>query len=244
MSIGETLADERHRAGLTITQVSLRTRIRETVIRGIEHDDFTACGGDFYARGHIRSIARVVGVDPEPLVRAYDDAHGGAPQPLSAARAFEPERPVVFHERRTANWSAAMGLALVMLVAIGVVQLVAGDRGEHHTAQQVAVAPPASPSARPSAAPTSPAPRKEVTLQVKARRGTWVNVRGDKGKQLFTGVIDKGGSKDWTAKKKITIVIGSGGGLRLTVNGKDLGTPGHRGESLRLAFTPRGPEEA
>ncbi len=75
VSIGEVLAAARGQAGLTITQVSQRTRIRETIIRGIEDDDFSACGGDFYARGHIRAIARAAGVDGEPLVRQYDSSH-------------------------------------------------------------------------------------------------------------------------------------------------------------------------
>jgi len=61
MSIGEALAEARRQAGLSINQVSQRTRIREAIIRGIEQDDYSACGGDFYARGHIRSIARTVG---------------------------------------------------------------------------------------------------------------------------------------------------------------------------------------
>ena len=72
MPIGEALAEARRRAGLTVTQVSQRTRIRETIIRGIESDDYSACGGDFYARGHIRSIARVVGADPRPLIVEFD----------------------------------------------------------------------------------------------------------------------------------------------------------------------------
>ena len=75
MSIGETLAEARRQAGLTVTQVSQRTRIRETIVRGIERDDFSACGGDFYARGHIRAIARAAGADPEPLIREYDSSH-------------------------------------------------------------------------------------------------------------------------------------------------------------------------
>jgi len=57
VSIGDSLADARRQAGLTVTQVSQQTRIRESIIRGIEADDFSGCGGDFYARGHIRSIA-------------------------------------------------------------------------------------------------------------------------------------------------------------------------------------------
>src|SRR5215469_16902072 len=73
--IGETLAEARHQAGLTVAEVSERTRIRPTIIRAIEDDDYTSCGGDFYARGNIRDIARVVGIDSEPLIREYDAVH-------------------------------------------------------------------------------------------------------------------------------------------------------------------------
>jgi len=70
VSIGDALAAARREAGLTITQVSQRTCIRETIVRGIERGDYSACGGDFYARGHIRSIARAVNLDPDQLVAA------------------------------------------------------------------------------------------------------------------------------------------------------------------------------
>jgi transcriptional regulator with XRE-family HTH domain len=75
VGIGGALAEARTEAGLTVTQVSERTRIRETLIRDIERDDYSACGGDYYARGHIRAIARVVGTDPVPLIEEYDAAH-------------------------------------------------------------------------------------------------------------------------------------------------------------------------
>src|SRR5215831_7283464 len=73
--IGETLAQARHQADLTVAEVSQQTRIRETIIRKIEEDDYAECGGDFYARGHIRAIAKVVGADPEPLIQEYDARH-------------------------------------------------------------------------------------------------------------------------------------------------------------------------
>jgi cytoskeletal protein RodZ len=69
VSIGETLAEARHQASLSLSQVSQQTRIREAIITRIESDDYSACGGDFYARGYIRSIAQAVGADPEPLIR-------------------------------------------------------------------------------------------------------------------------------------------------------------------------------
>jgi hypothetical protein len=72
VSIGEALTQAREQAGLSIAQVSEQTRIRAAIIASIEDDDYGACGGDFYARGHIRAIGRAIGTDPEPLIRDYD----------------------------------------------------------------------------------------------------------------------------------------------------------------------------
>ncbi|TDD81707.1 helix-turn-helix domain-containing protein [Actinomadura darangshiensis] len=251
MSIGETLTEERQRAGLSVTQVSLQTRIRETVIRGMEADDFSTCGGNFYARGHIRSISRVIGIDPEPLVADFDAAHGGAPQPVSAISAFEPEQPVAFRERRSPNWSAAMALALALVVIYGVVQVVGHDGGgERRTAQQVAGTPP-PPTPTPGASapaqqnsPVAEAPRTKVEVRVEAKRTTWLNVRGDKGKSLFSGMLREGDQKDFTAKKKVKLVIGVGGSVNLIVNGKDLGSPGKGKGVQRLSFDRNDPEPA
>jgi uncharacterized protein (TIGR03086 family) len=109
VSIGETLAQAREQAGLTITQVSQQTRIRQSIIADIERGDFGSCGGDFYARGDIRAIARAVGADPGPLIEEYD-AMRGASGPVTAADVFGPVRPVRLHERRAVPWAAVLGL--------------------------------------------------------------------------------------------------------------------------------------
>jgi transcriptional regulator with XRE-family HTH domain len=116
--VGEALAEARGRAGLTVAEVSQRTRISEAIIRGIENDDFSACGGDFYARGNIRAIAKAVGADPEPLISDYD-AVLRAPGVLSAVSLDELLTPAQAPARRRRNWAAVLGLAL--LVALGFV---------------------------------------------------------------------------------------------------------------------------
>jgi Helix-turn-helix domain len=103
VSIGGALAEARSQAGLTIRQVSERTRIRETIIRDIERDDYSACGGDFYARGHIRAIARVVGADSVPLIAEYDAAHAPPPeleQPGHDAGSNGPGHDRIWHPRQ------------------------------------------------------------------------------------------------------------------------------------------------
>ena len=96
MGIGEALAQARHQAGLTVAEVSQRTRIREAFIRDIENNDYSACGGDFYARGHIRAIAKATGVAPEPLIREFD-ATRQIPQALTLADIFHdtPAPPIM-----------------------------------------------------------------------------------------------------------------------------------------------------
>ena len=90
MEIGGALAEARSEAGMTITQVSERTRIRETIIRDIERDDYATCGGDFYARGHIRAIAQAVGADPVPLIMEYDAARMPSPEPVDPDASTNP----------------------------------------------------------------------------------------------------------------------------------------------------------
>ncbi|HET7015773.1 MAG TPA: helix-turn-helix transcriptional regulator [Streptosporangiaceae bacterium] len=126
MSIGEALAQARHQAGLTVSQVSNSTRIRETIIRDIERDDYTACGGDFYARGHIRAIAEVVHADAAPLIAEYDSAYR-APE-IAAASVFEPVVPIRLRERPRINWSAVLAVLVVAALGVGGYFYIAGGK--------------------------------------------------------------------------------------------------------------------
>jgi hypothetical protein len=72
VTVGEALTEARARAGLSVDELSERTRIRGTVIRSIEEDDYAACGGDLYVRGYVRALAGAVGIDAQPLIREFD----------------------------------------------------------------------------------------------------------------------------------------------------------------------------
>ena len=169
MSIGEALAEARREAGLTVAQVSQRTRIRQTIIRGIEGDDYSVCGGDFYARGHIRSIAKVVAADPGPLIKEFDTTHR-VPGAISATGIDELVTLSRAGERQRLSWvmvtgAALAGLALVVALGFGGYHLLAGPRraaqavpaaGRHVVTQHRAGQGTAGPA--PSAAAGSPAP--------------------------------------------------------------------------------------
>jgi cytoskeletal protein RodZ len=227
VSIGEELAAARRQAGLTVTQVSQRTCIRETIVRGIERGDYSACGGDFYARGHIRNIARAVGLDPEDLIREYD-ATQAPPQAITAADVFQPFTPVRLKERRRPKWSVA--LAIGVIAVAGVVGFrYFGSRNNHNPpAGQTTSSQTNHHSAQKSPATTTPVSHQAPThvhVKVVAHQGgvTWVRLTSATNFQIFQGDIGASAgilSKSWTRKGSITLQFGNPGGATLYLNGK------------------------
>lgn len=249
MSLGETIASARSGAGLTVEEVAERTRIRATVIRAIESDEFALCGGDVYARGHLRSIAHTIGIDPDPLVEQYDTEHtANVP---TVAEVFEAETATQTRHRG-ANWSAVMAAALVVAVGVVGVQVFRAD--SDGSRQTTTIADPATsvseePSTTSSPEPTETETRvaqapEEVVLKISALPDavSWIQVSDKNDAVLFDGNLAQGQSKTFRNAKALKVVIGNAAGVELTVNGSELGTPGASGEVVRLTFTPDDPE--
>ena len=225
MSIGDTLAEARRQRGLTITQVSQQTRIRETIIRGIEQGDFSSCGGDFYARGHIRSIATVVGADPAPLIREYDEEHG-PPGGMRAAEIFEPATPIKIHEPRPFGLGKILIVALLAVIGFGTYRLVSTHDTHHSSAAQTSTLRPTA-KPKPTVAPTTVAPATVAhpgppvaVIKLTANQDCWVGLTNAAGVQIYQGIIPAGSSMTWKEKHPVSLVVGNPPGVVLTVNGK------------------------
>jgi cytoskeletal protein RodZ len=221
VSIGDTLAEARRQAGLTVTQVSQQTRIRESIINSIEHDDFSSCGGDFYARGHIRSIATVVGADPAPLIREYDEENG-PPGRLRAAEVFEPATPIKIREPRPFGLGKVMVVLLLAVIGFAVYHLVstgssnptAASTTHRHSASAKPSHSPAATSA------TTPPAHPEAVIKLTAVQDCWVSLTNSSGQQLYQATVPAGSTMTWREHHKVSMVIGNPVGIVLTVNGK------------------------
>jgi cytoskeleton protein RodZ len=256
-SIGHALRQARIDAGLTVDDVSNATRVRIAIVHAIERDDFAPCGGDVYARGHIRSVARAVRIDPAPLLAQYDEAHGGRPAPTPAAPLFEAER--IRPERRGPNWTAAMVAAIVAV--IGFVGFTAFDGGQDDDASSQAVEgstptagkspsptpkadkPEADPKPEPSDSAIAAAPRDKVTVRVTASNGrSWISAKDHSGQLLWDGLLQQGQSKTFQDSSKIDLVLGDAGAVQLYVNGKKIKDEFRPGQVERLTYTKGEPE--
>ncbi|HTR69871.1 MAG TPA: RodZ domain-containing protein [Mycobacteriales bacterium] len=248
VTVGETLSRARRQHGLTVDDVAAQTCIRAALISAIESDQFGPCGGAVYARGHIRSIARVVGVDPEPLIAEFDgesDAepppHGGTPPPLAAG-------PGTAYERRRPNWTLATGVALVIICGIALVPLLThhGSKAPAHSVgagQQTTTNPtthkPTKKSHQPSASSVAQIPADKATMAVRALRGqTWLSISTSSGKRLFYGTLAAGQEKVFTNRTGLTFVIGYAPAVDVVVNGHDIGSPPSTGSVSRGNVSP------
>jgi cytoskeleton protein RodZ len=248
VSIGSDVAAARTAAGRTLDEVAEATRVRAAVIERIEHDDFSLCGGDVYARGHLRAIGHALEVDPEPWVAEYDALHLPEVAPLDLVEQHE-----VRERGRTPNWTTAMALALAAIVGFGVWTTVSGGGDESPAAGPGTVAEQSRPPATKSAEPSQPAVTVEpdrdavaavdgVTLTLSAKEGkSWVSVSDSSGDPLYQGTMEVGQRKTFRDDAKLSLVVGNGAAVALTVNGQDLGAPGGQGEVVRLTFGPGDP---
>jgi len=69
--IGVTLRDAREAQKLSVEEVALRLRLSEKQINALEADDFSIFGSAIFVRGFIKSYARFLTIDPQPLLDAH-----------------------------------------------------------------------------------------------------------------------------------------------------------------------------
>jgi hypothetical protein len=72
-------------------------------------------------------------------------------------------------------------------------------------------------------------------MDVEAEQRSWLRVLVD-GVLAEEGVLRDGDTRSWVAEQAITLRTGNAGGVRLTLNGEDLGTMGGVGEVVERTW--------
>lgn len=82
---GRRLRQARQSRGLQVEQVATQLHLAPRQISALERDDYEALPGPVFIAGYMRNYARLLGLDPEPLLEAYRAATPAMrPQPSSA----------------------------------------------------------------------------------------------------------------------------------------------------------------
>lgn len=250
---GDFLKEARERRQLTLQQVQDQTKVRLRHLQSIEEGDFEGLPGEVYLRGFLRSYAVAVGLNPDEVIARYAEARKKE-EPVSLSVAEQPaERPVqevVRPERvrpvkvakpprrsrvfrvpaktiRTAGL-VLLAVVLVTVVAIGAWRFLGQGRSPARL--------PESRLSRSKTAPQNPTQKLKVRrVSVRAIQRCWAEVVVD-GRLAYSDILSAGQTGEWSGKT-ISISLGNSGGVVLTVDGRDAGTPGQVGEPKTLRYS-------
>ncbi|MEI7944871.1 MAG: helix-turn-helix domain-containing protein [Actinomycetes bacterium] len=237
MTVGAQIAQARIAAGLSLAEVAAKVRLRNSVLAAIESDNFHPCGGEVYARGHVRSIASVLGMNVDELMVDF------GLQVKPAVSALGEMASMLQPEKRTLPWAPIMAAAAVVIAGVVGFSLFVGgknpviiSRADSTLAASVSTDQTTA-AALPSASEATALITDDVTVVITAiSDSSWIAITSDSGTQLFAGILKKGSTKEFHDPQHLRVVIGNAGAVTLAVNGKKLGTPGGSREVLHFDF--------
>ncbi len=160
-SPGAQLLDERRNQGLSLGDIARQLKLSVRQIEALERDDYASFSGPVFVRGFLRNYAKLLHLDPEPLLAAASlsvapaavHATAEAYVPVSAA---SPER-----RRKFIAWGAFV--VLVVLVVFLLAANVSKNRPNTQapeTAQPTPAETPSTLAATPQHADSPPAASK------------------------------------------------------------------------------------
>lgn len=240
MTLGQVIRDARIAARLSIEQLSESTSIRIGLLTEMESDNFAHCGGDTYARGHLRNIANKIGADPLEFINLYNEEHSLENRAIGDLL-VENNVMQVPQEKKALSWKVPASISLAVLFGFGVIQIVMSNQSSD---TKPTVMASASPTAQPSVTPT---PSQEattstevsdgkVTLTLNAVRGnSYIDVIVD-GTRVIKGSLFQGDTKNFEGTKAISVYLSNPAGLDVTVDGELLPPLGGQNEEVRRTF--------
>jgi len=246
---GRTLAKLREERKLSVTDVAQRLKYGARQIEALEAEEFARLPGATFVRGMIRSYAKLLAVDAEPLLKALERRYVPGEVTVDLRAKGTP-----FLESSKRSTRTYLFLSLLTVLAIGGVlyewhsggrvwtRIVANSSPEHQTkpkpqavapvtarqaetkapvvASATPVAPaPALPAAAPSPAPLQGAPG-EGRIRLEVDSESWVEIRDKDGKALISQLVPAGTRRTLVGHPPLSVVIGNAAAARLTYNDK------------------------
>ena len=252
MTVGTYLRQAREAAGYSIDDVALYTRIRASVIKDLESENFESSGGKAYARGHIRTIAKYVNADPDLILEAFEESTVENNRPMielleeNSATVLRKKKSFQFKVSRKVIGIAAsviVGIAIIIPTGLALSSSVTSKSATHSAVSKknaASVIPTTSSTSSSTTTQNSPsAITNGHSVVIAASHGSsWISVTDNSGALLFGGMLSSGSSQTFDPTNGLYMKIGNAGAVSVSVNGKDQGAIGANGEVKTLTFAP------
>src|SRR2546422_650711 len=154
-SLGEYFQRAREAKGLTVEEAAARTRILPQFLKAVEENNYARLPDEVFAKGFVRSYARILGLDEAAVIRKFDES-GGQFYAKRAERETLRQQLEAEERRKKVNRNTVVGVVGVVLLLLFV--LIGRDRDRSERLPDLEPLPSASQQVpAPTSPPTEPA---------------------------------------------------------------------------------------
>ena len=255
--VGEELAKARAALGLSIADVAQQLKFAARQIEAMELERFEALPSGTFARGMVRSYARLLKLDAENLVGRMA-ARVAVPDNAKAVAGTRRPIPITDNNRRTNLVYAALSVAMLGVIAVVVFEwqrersdaarlsfvpaaklpaevepqrLAAASSSAFSSASPIEMKP-ANISSLPAveqARPAAPQPVADGNRRIvlKFERTSWVEIRGRDGRTLISQLNPAGSEQAVEGRPPFSLIIGNAQYVRLSYEDRQIDLTPH-----------------
>ncbi|MBI3047780.1 MAG: DUF4115 domain-containing protein [Acidobacteria bacterium] len=243
-TLGQRLQQARVQAGLSLREISTRTKIREALLDAMERDDFGRLPAGLLARGFFRAYAREVGLDPESVARQFQDQFQVGPTSAESPPPAPGESGQIQPGGSGRGWQwrvvVVAGVAVAVFIylnhrtdidddalrdPIATISSPAGSFADLGRDFPDAVAPPPPEAA---VAPVNTSEEKPLTIAIDPTGRVWVEAIAD-GTRVLYHLLQPGERQLIEVREELLIRVGDAGAFQYSINGvrgRQVGGPG------------------
>jgi cytoskeletal protein RodZ len=246
------LKRKREAAGLTLEQISARTKINRDILFNFENGDFSQLPYT-YVRLFLRTYAQEIGEDPQKVLRDLEEYLGQASESTVPSIPSQDTREdkqtlgnnnkkITITPERSRNFISALIALIIIVFLIAVLKQIFVDESQTFSTKITSVSEGyATDTTTQKIVDTIVAAQinRQLSLVMLTRDSCWVKVTID-GKDSFEGTLPPRFKREIKANERFEIVVGRPGEINLILNERDLGPVGERTIPTRLIITKDG----
>ncbi len=250
MKFGARLRAAREARGMTLREISARTRISLAHFEALERDEISRLPGGIFSRAFVRAYATEVGLDPEATVQEFLEAFSEDGLTAGRAQIEIEDNQAIESQRRAARTVVKLLIVSIPLVMTLMYFTLAGD-------EPVSSPPPSTASATRDLKPPPDAPplpvqsavgaavrdeaidarMENLEVVLRSSRECWVSAAAD-GSVLFATTMIAGEERTVRAERNLALRIGDAGAMTLFINGERATPIGGNGQVVTIRVTP------
>ncbi|ACL69638.1 helix-turn-helix domain-containing protein [Halothermothrix orenii] len=252
MSIGSKLKEARNKSGLSLEEISKKTKIRVRYLKALENDNYDIIPGEVYVKAFLKGYSNQVGLNGDAIVKEYLNM-------LEEQARKEREEALKEQEKNSSSFNlnidkkvrniiivSLVGLLLIFVIIFNVFSNNSNHLPDTEAEQTMTQSadidelegidnkPDINKNNEDTKQSSVEKQEKDVRLkeiELIARDRSWINIKID-GRSVYQGFIEKGETMKFSGEEEVELKIGNAAGITMKKDGVLLGPWGGKGEVI------------